>query len=169
MTSRIAPLAATSLLALGSLNAWLLAGVSEDYTEKQAAVEKTEWAPNLPQSTTELPKPKPINAYSQTLARPIFLKTREPFVPPPPTPPPLPKTTAAPPPVVVDPGLVLGGIMIASDAKKAYLFSKADSQGTWMSEGETIMGWKLHSIDPTSTRLQQADRTIELWLYPPGP
>jgi len=33
-------------------------------------------------------------------------------------------------------------------------------------EGESFMGWKIQSVDATSARLQQQDRTIELQLYP---
>jgi hypothetical protein len=72
-----------------------------------------------------------------------------------------------PAPVVVDPGLVLGGVIIAPDVKKAYLFSKADSRGTWASEGENFMGWTVQSIDAASATLLQANRTIDLQLYPP--
>ena len=35
--------------------------------------------------------------------------------------------------------------------------------GTWVNEGETLMGWKVESV--SSTKLQQQDRTIELELY----
>ena len=48
-------------------------------------------------------------AYRETLAHPVFYKTRQPFVPPPPTPPPAtPNTGALPAPP--DPGIALGGV-----------------------------------------------------------
>jgi len=37
--------------------------------------------------------------------------------------------------------------MITDGTTKAYVFKKADSQGMWLSEGETFLGWKLESID----------------------
>ena len=101
-----------------------------------------------------------------TLAKPVFLKTRAPYVPPPPAPPPAPKPVVAPPQAPVDPGLALGGVVIIEDARKAYIFNRADSRGAWLSEGATILGWQVESIDALTARLQQAGRTIELELYP---
>jgi hypothetical protein len=62
--------------------------------------------------------------------------------------------------------LALGGVVIMDDARKAYIFSKADSRGAWVGEGETILGWQVESIDALTARLQQAGRSIELQLYP---
>lgn len=168
MTARIAPLALAGLVALGGLNAWLLTVVTAEHAAEQetAAPATTEWSPRLPSSELQPHGPKTIGSYNQTLATPVFFKSRRPYVPPPPAPKPLPKPVAAPPPAPVDPGLVLGGIMITDGMKKAYLFSKADPRGIWLSEGEAIAGWKLEAIDTMSARLQQAGRSIELQLYP---
>jgi hypothetical protein len=46
------------------------------------------------------------------------------------------------------------------------MFNRADSRGTWLGEGETILGWKIESIDAMTARLQQAGRSLELELYP---
>jgi hypothetical protein len=55
---------------------------------------KFEWTPKLSTPTEGMPHLKPLDAYKQTLAHPIFFKTREPFVaPPPPPPPPPPQVT----------------------------------------------------------------------------
>jgi hypothetical protein len=51
-------------------------------------------------------------------------------------------------------------------ARKAYIVNKADSRGTWLREGETILGWKIQSIDATTAKLQQAGSSLELELYP---
>jgi hypothetical protein len=168
MTPRIAPLALAGLLALGALNAWLLAVVTAEHGPEQAtaAAGGTEWTPGPLASELQPHSPKSISAYSQTLAAPVFFKSRQPYVPPPPPPPPSPKPIAAPPPAPVDPGLVLGGIMITDGVKKAYLFNKADAKGVWLSEGDTIAGWKVETIDSMSAKLQQAGRAIELPLYP---
>jgi hypothetical protein len=97
------------------------------------------------------------------LRRPLFFKTRAPFVPRPPPPPPKP----TPAPVVqADPGLVLGGVVINRDLRKAYLLSKADPRGAWVSEGDNFMGWKIVSVERTGAKLQQSDRMLELQLYP---
>jgi hypothetical protein len=165
MTIRIAPLAAVGLLALVALNAWLLTVLAADIaSDDQAAIGKrVDWAPNFSITADGVAVRKPVDAYSETLTHPVFFKTREPYVAPPPPPPP--KVVAASPPVV-DPGLVLGGVFINRDIKKAYLFSKTDPRGTWVSEGENFLGWKVQSVDRAAVRLQQQDRTIEVLLYP---
>src|SRR5262245_9168357 len=61
-----------------------------------------------PASDLKPPAPRPLAAYPETLARPVFFKGRAPYVPPPPAPPPPPPPPASAPPPV-DPGLVLGG------------------------------------------------------------
>lgn len=163
MKVRIAPLAAAGLAALAGVNAWLVTTMIDGIAmNNPSPSSRTEWASKLAAATEGLPQAKPIEAYRQTLARPIFFKSREPWVAPPPAPPPI---VVAPPPVVVDPGLVLGGVVISRDVRRAYLFSRADPRGTWVSEGESFMGWKLQSITDTSTKLQQHNRVIELELY----
>jgi hypothetical protein len=136
--------------------------------EAQAPVAKSEWTPKSSGSGLGMPGPKPLTVYGSILAQPIFFKSRQPFVPPPPVPPPVPKAPA-PAPVFIDPGLVLGGVIITPDVKKAYLFNKTDSRGTWASEGDSFMGWTVQSIDAESAKLLQASRTLHLQLYPPRP
>lgn len=163
MKIRIAPLAAASLAALAGVNAWLVTVMIDGIAmTNPSPSSRTEWASKLAAATEGLPRANPIEAYRQTLARPIFFKSREPWVAPPPAPPP---TVVVPPPVVTDPGLVLGGVVISRDVRRAYLFSRADPRGTWVSEGESFMGWKLQSITNTGTKLQQHNRVIELQLY----
>jgi hypothetical protein len=169
MTVRIPPLTAAGLLALTAVNAWLLAVLLQDHgSMAQPVVAKSEWKPKSSGSTLGMPGPKPLTIYGSILAQPIFFKSRQPFVPPPP-PPPLAPMAPAPAPVAVDPGLVFGGVIITAEVKKAYLFSKADPRGTWVSEGEIFMGWTVQSIHAASARLSQANRSIELHLYPPRP
>jgi hypothetical protein len=165
MRLRVAPMTLGTLLALAGLNAWLLA-IAVENPAPAPEVPVSVARPDPPLSEVPLPKPKPITAYSRTLAKPVFLKTRAPYVPPPPAPPPAPKPVVAPPQAPVDPGLALGGVVIIEDARKAYIFNRADSRGAWLSEGATILGWQVESIDELSARLQQAGRTIELQLYP---
>jgi hypothetical protein len=171
MTRRIAPLTLAGLAGLASLNAWLLAAALETPAlerDVKAAVATAGHTANPSASELDVPKPRPIAAYGQTLAKPVFFKTRAPYVPPPPPPPPAPpKPAAVPPPA--DPGLALGGVVIMDNARKAYIFNKADARGLWLSEGETILGWKVESIDALTARLQQANRSIELQLYPQRP
>jgi hypothetical protein len=170
MSVRIAPLAAAGIAALAALNVWLLtvliAGVTR---EEPAAAAMPAWNPNLSGAGEDVAAARPINAYRETLVHPVFFKTREPHVAPPPHPvaPPVPAILPKPaPPPVVDPGLVVGGVVINGDVRKAYVYGKADSKGTWVSEGETLAGWKVGAIDTAGIKLQQQDRTIELRLYP---
>ena len=55
--------------------------------------------------------------------------------------------------------------MISGEWKKAYIFRTADRAGSWLAEGEEIMGWKVHSIDSGGAKLQKDGRNIELPLY----
>lgn len=167
MKLRIAPLAAAGLVALASLNAWSLWSlVGEILDGNQQGAEKSEWRPQLSTSADDNAVQKPVEGYPLILAHPIFFKTREPFVPPPPPPPAPVKAAPATPPPVVDPGLVLGGVMAIGHLRKAYLLTKTNPAGSWVSEGDSFMGWIIKSVDSASAKVQQRDRTIELQLYP---
>lgn len=163
MRFRIAPLPAAALAGLGVLNGWLImivlgsdeVGVHEPPANVAPSRDSSEDASGL--STV-----KPARAYAETLAHPVFYKTRAPYVPPPPPPPVAPQVG---PLASMDPGIVLGGVAIHGNLKKAYLYTKAGPQGSWVTEGETYMGWKIGSIEPGSATLQQAGRTLELQLY----
>ena len=67
---------------------------------------------------------------------------------------------------VVDSGLVLGGVMIKNDVRKAYVFSRAKAGGAWIGEGDDFMGWQIRSINKTNAQLEQKGRSIDLQLYP---
>ena len=48
------------------------------------------------------------------------------------------------PPLVVDPGFVLGGVIIAREVRKAYLLTRTDPRGAWVSGApplEVSLGW----------------------------
>jgi hypothetical protein len=165
MKWRISPLSAAGLLIVVALNVcWLVAIASEIVSDSPAASDKVDWNPTLSASVGNVANRKPIEAYRQILAHPVFFKSREPFVPAPPPPPRV--VAAMPPPVVVDPGLVLGGVMIKNDIKKAYLFSRAGASSAWTREGDEFMGWQIRSITRTSAKLEQKGRSIDLQLYP---
>jgi hypothetical protein len=164
MKIRVPPLAILGLLVLGIVNVWLLAVVVGELTaDYRGTIDKVAWDPDLTGSTESTTARKPLAAHAETLAHPIFAKTRMPFVPPPP-PPPMPKIAVPPP--IVDPGLVLGGVVIERPVKKAYVFTKTNPSGTWASEGDDFMGWKVESVSSTGITLRQQGRTIELQLYP---
>jgi hypothetical protein len=165
MRWRIAPLPAAGLLMIVGINVALLADVAKQLIfDDQVGIDKVNWNAQLPTSIANAAGRKPIDAYGQILAHPVFFKSREPFVPAPPAPPP----TPALPPVaaVVDPGLIVGGVMMKSGLSKAYLFSRAGSGGTWASEGEIFQGWQVKAIDKSGVKLEQGGRSIDLQLYP---
>jgi len=166
MSPQIAPLALAGFLAIGGIDAWLAAVLINAVTsDDQIATATTSQTLKLQTSAQGTPAVKPIDAYSLIVSRPVFFKTRAPYVAPPPPPPP--STTAAPQPIPTDPGLVLGGVVMNGHVRKIYLFGKGEPQGTWVNEGETFKGWKVQSVERTSTKLQQQNRTVELHLYPP--
>jgi hypothetical protein len=147
------------------LNAWLLTVIAiEIVFDGPSATDKVDWNLGLSAPAGNVANRKPIESYRQTLARPVFFKSREPFVPTPPSPPPV--LIATPPPTVVDPGLVLGGVMIKKDVKKAYVFSRASANGAWTSEGDEFLGWQIRSISKAGAKLEQKGRSIDLQLYP---
>jgi hypothetical protein len=169
MNVRVAPLAAMALAALAGVNLWLLniilAGATVD---DPAPVAAPAWDAKLSSSGRDDAAAKPISAYRQTLAQPVFFKTREPYVAPPPRPAqaPVPVVAKPPQPPVADPGFTVAGIIIGQGVRKAYIHTKSDQQGNWVSEGESLTGWKVQAIDAAGVRLQQQDRTLELELYP---
>jgi hypothetical protein len=165
MRWNVAPLRAAGLLVVVGINGGLLATVATQLlSDGVAAVDKIDWNANLPRSVANAANRRPVEAYGQILVRPVFFKSREPFVPAPPAPPPV--VAAVPPPVVVDPGLGVGGVVIKNGLSKAYLFSNAGPSGAWAGEGEMFQGWKVTSIDRTGVKLEQSGRSIDLQLYP---
>jgi hypothetical protein len=167
MTWRVSPFRAVVLSIASGVNAWLLLAVAAEFASSDLAViEKTVWNPQLSSGGDGAPTARPIDAYREILARPIFFKSREPFVPAPPPPPPV--VAAMPPPVVVDPGLVIGGVLIKDGVKKVYVFSRANAgAGAWISEGQDFMGWSIRSVSGAGAKLEQQGRSIDLRLYPP--
>jgi hypothetical protein len=168
MKLRIAPWRAIVLAGLLSLNVGLVAIAASALLSSDApAPARVDRTPPVATAGTAPPDNKPIARYPQTLAHPIFFKTREPFVPPPPAPPPPPPTTRpSPPPVMADPSLTLGGIIMMQGVRKAYVFRRTDPSGTWIANGEDFMGWRIQTIDAAGIVLRNGDRKIDLKLYP---
>jgi hypothetical protein len=119
------------------------------------------------------PGTKPLSAYQTTLNRPLFFKARKPYTPPPsPSPPPPPVTVAAPAPPpappspIPDPELTLAGVTITAGVRKAYLAQRGNAtEGSWVAEGETVLGWQVSAIHEQSIALRHGSRTVELSLY----
>jgi len=168
MNLRITPLAALALAALAAINLWPLTVIfGGTGSEEPAPVAAPAWDAQLLVSGRDHAVAKPIGAYTQMLGQPVFFKSREPYVPARPAPPPAPAVVAKPPPpVVVDPGFAVAGIVIGEGMRKAFILGKNEPHGSWVAEGESLTGWKVHAIDAGGVKLKQQDRTIELQLYP---
>jgi len=161
---RTPPLTVAAAAIALSINVALLAAILTGLeSDGLAATDRVGWKNDLSPPTGGAVSQKPADAYAQILAKPVFFKSREPFVP---APPPRPVTKTAPPTSVIDSNLVLGGVMIESNVRKAYLFSRGNAGGAWLSEGEEFLGWQIRSIDGTSAKLEQNDRNLYLQLYP---
>ena len=171
---RVSPITLFALLVLVTLNGFavfLLVGLND--RNGAAEVEPRLWRPASLAETRMSANSKRIEkTYQQTLARPIFFKDRRPYRPPPPKPPAPPKVAkAAPkpvapaPPPITNPNLTLAGIAITSDAKQAFMTQSSKAEGSWVKEGEEIMGWRVHVILPGEVTLQKSGRSIKLRLY----
>ena len=162
MTWRIAPLSAIGLSLILLLNAWLLNEVvAELLSDGLPSADKVDWNFGRSTASGNVANRKPIEAYAQILTRPVFFKSREPFVPAPPQP-----SKAAAAPVATDPGLILGGVMIKDGVRKAYVVNRANAEGAWISERDKFMGWEIRSISKSGARLEQQGRSLDLQLYP---
>jgi hypothetical protein len=165
MAIRATPLGLTGLTLLGLLNAWLVAEVVADVVSDDKDHENIAETVTPAKLERSLDGASTSKAYDQILSRPIFVKSREPFVPPPPD-----ATTsqskANSAPAFADPGLVLGGVMISQTNRQAYLFQKSKPDGNWVREGEDFLGWKLEFVDEGNARLKKDDHAVDLHLYP---
>jgi hypothetical protein len=164
---RVAPAAIAGFVALCTINVWLAVVITEEAgADRSVTITMPDYTPTFSVSADAVPGTKPLDAYRPILTEPIFLKTRQAYVAPPPAPPPAPPIIVAPV-APLDPGLLVAGVMINRDLKKAYLLNKADRNGTWVSEGESFSGWKVETVGRAGVKLQNGSRTLELELYPP--
>jgi hypothetical protein len=153
------------LLLVIVVDLWLvIVAAIELLSDDAASADKIEWNANLAVSGDAMAKPKPIDAYREILAHPVFFKSRTPFVAPPPPPPAA--VTPPLPPVPVDPGLAISGVMIKEGFKTVYVLSRGADNGSWIREGEVFMGWKVVVVSEGGAKLEQGGRSIELTIYP---
>jgi type II secretory pathway component PulC len=165
----LSPLAAVALLMLAALDLCLAVWLGMvAFGSTEAAVVTTARPVRASAQERTAPVPKPTAAYQATLARPVFFKTRLPYVPPSPAPPPLVaavETPPPPPPPVPEPELMLAGVTITSGVRKAYLVPKAGGEGAWFSEGEEIQGWRINRVMDSSVAFRMGEQTLQLPLY----
>jgi hypothetical protein len=175
------PLAGSALIALAVVNVvvliWLVQAMFADAKLSSGTAQSKPAAVAQPERSVIVPKPP--SAYQATLNRPVFFKTRQPYVTPPPPPPPASPsppsppqiaevTPPAPPPPLPppDPELALAGVIITAGVKRVYLIPRGNpTEGSWIAEGEEIHGWRVNAISNASVALQSSGRTVELLLY----
>ncbi len=102
----------------------------------------------------------------ETFARPVFSPIRREFVDP--SPPPVEIARAEPEPVrtvSLSPPLIklLGTRVI--EGRRAVLIDQKEKDALWLGEGDTIDGWKIHSIASDSISLRSGDQNIVVLLY----
>jgi hypothetical protein len=165
MRLRASPLALGGIAVLAASNIWLLLiTIGQIVTDDKAvAADEASWVPRLAKFDTAETQATPAAAHQDILAHPLFSRSRAPFVP---APPPPPKATQQQPAVFTDPALVLGGVILNGETKKAYLSQKSSHDSAWVGEGENFAGWKVQSITVDGTTLQKDNHTIEVRLYP---
>ncbi len=85
------------------------------------------------------PRAKPIEAYSETLERPLFHASRKPA----------PKLATASPeaPATASPVLKLVGVMIGPEGRSALIRMPSSADLVEVSVGERIDGWRLETIE----------------------
>jgi hypothetical protein len=122
---------------------------------------RADWrAPLFEQSKSGAPRPE--NAVPQTLTRPIFSKTRRPFIakgnPP--------ELREAQEPLVPPPGLMLLGVVKHKAGQSAFIVSSSTPKGKWCGIGDGVDGWKVTLVQDLEITLQSGARTVQLSLYP---
>lgn len=121
-----------------------------------------DWTPPT-LAVVELDPPKPPEADVETLARPIFSKSRKPS----------PKAAAA----AVDPtnisdaptGLVVTAIVKNKKVTQAFMTSTDTPEGAWRKIGDVVDSWTVHKILPAEVVLQNGDQLTKVKLYTPPP
>ena len=157
-------LAGLLALDLGFANALRLAIVHPVRVEPASLVP---WDPRLAGLAQPAWQPAPAESFSQSLARPIFSRARRPYQPPQPA---LPGPPPAPVPAIVPPrqaeeGIVLLGIMLNGDTRRALLRLKAFPGGKWVTLGEEVNGWQLSEVAQDRAMLQADGQRLLLRLY----
>lgn len=166
MRMRIPPAALVGLGCLIVFDAGLALVLTRDaMLGHPAGTDLPVWEQQLPTISEGGSAQVTVRRYRETLARPVFSKARSPYRPEPPRrQSPAIKSVAKPRPMV-DAGITMAGVILSGGARKAYLLNRNGRHGVWVSEGDTISGWKVQSVDHASVTLKQNDRTIEVLLY----
>ncbi len=115
-----------------------------------------------PEAAPELPleaefEMRPLETFSETLERPLFMATRRP-------PEPQPEVDAPPPARPEAVGMELNGIVISPTGRRALLRPLKSREVVRATEGQVIEGWTVQSILPDRVILQRDGVSEELRL-----
>jgi general secretion pathway protein N len=103
--------------------------------------------------------PPPADAFSEIAERPLFIPDRRPQFDAEP---------ARPTPAPVPPSLLVEGVVLAPERHYAVIRHGAPPRLDSVSEGETIDGWTVASIDRSRVTLRAGNATIEFAVGKPG-
>jgi len=108
--------------------------------------------------------PKPPSADAQTLARPIFVKSRR---PPAAASKDQPRAEASPaaPVAMLPPGTAVRAISKGDGARRAFLVSSGKPAGVWVKVGDEFEGFRVRTIDRARLVLE-GEKKIALDLFP---
>lgn len=160
---RLSPLAALLLCGLDllALLAILFVAHAAVAPVVTAAAPKSEW--RLPKFVAPDPhRAKLASSDVQTLARPIFSKSRRPLAERPNAR--LSKAPPSPPPAA--PTVGLQAIVGSRSNGRAFLISRPFPEGKWYRVGEQIEGWTIADMQSSELTLTNNAHTVRLRLYP---
>ncbi len=161
---RLSPMMAGALIALSLFNLMgvLVLGLAFFPLEKADPDIRADWRPPTLTQYQALAS-KPENSDVQTLTRPIFSKTRKPFLAKDK------KSLSAGPaaaPVALSTGLTLSAVATFHKGRRAFVVSAATPKGRWYAVGEDIDGWNVAQVQNLEVTLRSGEKTVRLTLYP---
>jgi hypothetical protein len=166
---RLSPLMTMGLLALLLLNAALMwmPKKSGALQPPPTVVAGQTWKASTPTGSSVF-RLKPIASYSQIASRPIFSKSRRPYVAP--VPELAPTTAVAAPPLkapepLPEPKILLSGIATDGKSKRALIATAALPNGDWHVTGDTVEGWVLSEINADSIALTNVGQIYRLAIF----
>jgi hypothetical protein len=104
-----------------------------------------------PAAASEPPPPSETPA-TETLGRPLFVKSRRPSLDGPKAGP------AAPPPT----GMKLRAVVAINEAARAYLVADGSAEGRWLRVGDELNSWTVESISRREIALRRDAETVSI-------
>jgi hypothetical protein len=159
------PLLLAAVIALAGLVLWDRQSGDD---ASPAAVRTAEKSPRVPAVSRSGEGIDPtanltLDMLHDTLARPLFERSRRPIEVPPP-PPPLP-VAPAPPAAIDHNALSLLGVVASEGRKVALLKRNSTGQYVRAEVGDTVDGWTIISIEPQRVMIQLRDTRVTLELF----